>query len=194
MNKENGYSVLLVSASEKFNESLSSLMPRETYDPILNIESVSAARRLVKERDFDIIIINAPLKDETGINFAIDITETTTSGVLLLVKTEFFDEISDKVQPYGVCTVSKPVTKPIMTQYLKILCSTRERLFKLEKKQHTFEEKIEEIKLVNRAKLLLMENMLMSEEDAHKFIEKNAMNHRKSRREIAEELIKKYAD
>lgn len=193
MRKESGYSVLIVSSSDKFNESLSSVMPKEDYDPIITANSVNEARRLINQREFDLVLVNSPLTDESGVSFSADVAESSSSGVLLLVKGEYFDAVTDKVQDYGVLTVAKPVTKQIMYQSLKMLCSTRERLFRFDIKQQTFEEKLAEIKLVNRAKLLLMEKTSVGEEQAHRFIEKTAMNTRKHRREIAEEIIKKYA-
>lgn len=192
MRKESSYSVLLISASEKMNASLTSFMAREDYDPVVTTESVSQARRLMSQREFDIVIINTPLKDEIGINFAVELTENSSCGIMLMVKSEMFDEINYKVQDCGVFTVPKPVNASIMSYSLKMLSSTRERLLRMEQKQKTFEEKIQEIKLVNRAKILLVENLHLTEEEAHKFIEKGAMNERKSKVIIAQKIIQEY--
>ena len=192
MRRENSYSVLLVSSNEKMNASLTSFMAREEYSPVEVSTSVSSARRLIDQRDFDIVIINTPLKDEVGINFAIELTDNSSCGVLLMVNSELFDEVNYKVQDLGVFTVSKPVNSTIMSQTLKMLCSMRERLLRMEQKQKSFEEKMEEIKLVNRAKLLLVENLHLTEEQAHKFIEKNAMNERKSKVFVAGKIIEEY--
>lgn len=193
MQSEKTYSVLLVSTGEKLNASLTSFMPREEYSPVEICESVSAARRLFGQRDFDIVIINAPLKDEPGVNFAVDIATDSASGVMLLVSSDYWEEICDRVQDYGVFTVPKPVTTQVVRHSLKMLCSTRERLVRMEKREKSFEEKIREIKDVNRAKLLLMEHESMTEEEAHKFIEKTAMNKRASRDTVAQAVIAKYA-
>ena len=61
----------------------------------------------------------------------------------------------------------------------------------MEQKQKTFEEKLEEIKIVNRAKIILVENLHLTEEEAHKFIEKSAMNERKSKVFIAKKIIER---
>ena len=53
-------------------------------------------------------------------------------------------------------------------------------------------EKMEEIRLINRAKMLLMQNLSMTEENAHKYIEKEAMNRCVKKILIAEEVIKSY--
>ena len=192
MRKESAYSVLLVSASEKLNASLTSFMSRENYSPVETADSVAQARRMLTLREFDIVIINTPLKDEIGINFAIDITQDSSCGVMLMVKSELFDEINCKVQDCGVFTVAKPVNASVMNYALKMLCSTRERLLRMEQKQKSFEEKIVEIKLVNRAKLILVQNLHLTEEQAHKFIEKTAMNERRSKVSVAKKIIDEY--
>ena len=51
---------------------------------------------------------------------------------------------------------------------------------------------MEEIRLINRAKMLLMQNLSMTEENAHKYIEKEAMNRCVKKILIAEEVIKSY--
>ncbi len=192
MQRENAYSVLLVSANDKFNQSLTSFMSKEEYDPVIISSSVSSARRQFRERDFDIVIINTPLKDEHGVDLAIDIADDSSCGVMLLVKNEIFDIVCDKVQDRGVFTLPRPVTVQMMTHALKMLGSTRARLLRREQKQKSFEERINEIKSVNRAKLLLIEKEKLTEEEAHRFIEKSAMNDRVSKADIAAMIIKKY--
>lgn len=192
MQKESSYSVLLISASEKMNASLTSFMAREDYGPIVTTESVSQARRIMSQREFDIVIINTPLKDELGINFAVEITEGSSCGVMLMVKSEMFDEINYKVQDCGVFTIPKPVNTSMMSYALKMLSSTRERLLRMEQKQKSFEEKLREIKIVNRAKILLVENLHLTEEEAHKFIERRAMDERRNKVLIASKIIEEY--
>ena len=48
---------------------------------------------------------------------------------------------------------------------------------------------VEEIRLMNRAKLILIKMRGMTEAEAHRYIEKEAMDRRISRRELALELI-----
>ena len=49
-----------------------------------------------------------------------------------------------------------------------------------------------EIRLVNRAKWLLISELKMTESDAHRYIEKQAMDLRISKREVAENVIRTY--
>ena len=55
--KEHVYSVLIVSASNSFNDNIVKLLPGATYTPITFVKSVNEAQRNVTERVYDIIII-----------------------------------------------------------------------------------------------------------------------------------------
>lgn len=184
--------MLIVAASQKFVDSMIPLLPVTDYWPVTMAHSVGEARRRIVETAFDIVLINAPLPDDFGMHLAIDICTNSNAGVLLLVKNDYFNDIYAKVVSYGVITLSRPTNVQMVAQNLRILCATRERLRQLEAKQATVEEKIEEIRLVNRAKWLLIECLSMTEAEAHRYIEKQAMDLRCSKREIAENIIKTY--
>lgn len=113
-------------------------------------------------------------------------------GVLLLVRNDQFDDIYARVVSYGVLTLAKPTGMQMVAQNLRVLCATRERMRQMEAKQATVEERIEEIRLVNRAKWLLIECLGMTEPEAHRYIEKQSMDQRISKREVAESVIRTY--
>ena len=64
---------------------------------------------------------------------------------------------------------------------------------KSEKKALSIEEKMEEIRIVNRVKWLLIIELKMDEQGAHRYIEKQAMDRCISKRIVVEEIIKTYA-
>ena len=189
--QERVYSVLLVSASETFNESLLSLLRDCGCHPTQVVSNISAAKRETAERTYDFVIVNAPLPDDMGVRFSIDICSSTTGVVLLLVRNELYEEIREKVTAHGVFTLAKPISKPIMHTALGWMASVRERMRKAEKRTLSIEEKMAEIRLVNRAKWVLIEQEHMSEADAHRFIEKQAMDKCVPRRVIAEAILQK---
>ena len=186
---ERTYSVLAVSAAEKFNALLRSLLPEESYSPVRVVGDVASAQRCLLERSFDIVLINTPLPDDFGTRLALDVSERSGAGVLLLVKAEHFPDLSARLTPYGILTVSKPTSPVLVTQALALLCGTRERLRRMEQKTASFEEKMAEIRLVNRAKCLLIERRAMTEQEAHRYIEKQAMDRCVSRKVIAEQIL-----
>ena len=190
--QERTYRVLIVSASDSITNSIMPLLPMTDYWPVISVRSVSEARRKTVDCEFDIVLINAPLPDAVGMRLAIDICRNSGAGVLLLVKNDLFEEVYAKVVSYGVITLAKPTNMQMVSQNLRILCATRERMRQMEAKQATVEEKIEEIRLVNRAKWLLIESLHMTEPEAHRYIEKQSMDLRISKREVAENAIRTY--
>ncbi|MDO5153011.1 MAG: ANTAR domain-containing protein [Eubacteriales bacterium] len=187
------YSVLVVSAAQKFNDILAQMLPGSDYYPVTFVGNVAAARRELIDRAYDFVIVNAPLPDDSGIRLAIDAEDKSGTVVLLLVRSELYEQTSEKVTPQGVFTLAKPTPAQVLQQGLRWMASARERLRRLEKKATTVEEKMEEIRLVNRAKWILIEQLKMTETDAHHHIEKQAMDRCVSRREIALGIIKTYS-
>lgn len=190
--KERVYSVLVISAKENFNASLQSLLPESKYAPVQMVSSVSLAKRVLLERSFDFVFINTPLPDDFGTRFAIEISGNKGTVILLLVRNEVYEEVCDIVTEYGILTLPKPASKQMVAHTLNFMAGIRERLRKLEKKSLSMEEKMKEIRLINRAKWVLIDELKMSEADAHRYIEKQAMDRCVSRREIAEEIISTY--
>ena len=189
---EHIYSLLVVSASDKFNESLRRLLPENRYSPVIAAADVSGARRRLLEERYDLVIINTPLPDDFGTRLALDVCASSGTGVLLLVGAEHYPDVNARVSPYGVLVLSKPTSAQLLSQSLLLLCGTRERLRRMEQKTASIEEKMEEIRLVNRAKWLLIEQLKMTEQDAHRYIEKQAMDRCVTKRVIAEQILSTY--
>ena len=190
---EQTYRVLLVSASQKMNDALLPLLGDCRCELAALASDSASARRNLLENTFDVVLINTPLPDEFGTRLALDICAESNSGVMLLVKSEHYADLNARVSPLGVLTVSKPTSVQVITQSLTLLCATRERLRRMEQKTASIEEKMEEIRLVNRAKWVLIEHMKMTEPDAHRYIQKTAMDRGLSRRLVAENIIRMYS-
>lgn len=190
--KNDTYSVLLISASEKFNTAALSLLPTTDYWPVTIVGSISEARRMMVDTAFDLILVNAPLPDDIGIEFVMEACAESDAGVLLLIKNELYEDVYYKVVSAGVITLSKPTNLQMVAQTLRVLCAVRERLRGMRRHQATVEEKIEELRLLNRAKWLLIECLHMTEADAHRYITHQAMEQRTSKMEIAESIIRTY--
>lgn len=190
--KEYVYSVLIVSSSENFNTSFTTLLPQKDYSPIDIVQSINHARRKISERPYDLVIINTPLPDDFGRKFAIDICNNKNTVAVLFVKSDIYDETFAKVLEHGVLTLRKPTSASIINQALDWMRAISRRLGSLEKKTLTLEEKMSEIRIVNRAKWSLIESCKMTEADAHRYIEKQAMDRCVSKREIAESILQTY--
>lgn len=191
--QERVYSVLIVSASERFRDSLCSLLPEAGYAPVITVTSVGAAERVRSERDFDFVFINSPLPDDAGIRFAVDCCRTGGTVAVLFAAAALYDQVRAKVTERGVFVLPRPIPRDAILRGLNWMTAARERLRSYEKKAQPIEEKMEEIRLVNRAKWLLITELKMSEDDAHHYITRRAMDQCVPKRAVAEEIIKLYS-
>jgi len=185
------FRILLVSSSKNFSLGISNALMYESYE-IEMIDSIAKAKRKVLDKDFDIIIINSPVIDDFGLDFAIEEAITNVSGILMFVKPEVEYEIYYKTYQYGILTLTKPSTKSILLQSLRLLCSTIAKREQIYNKPKNINERLEEIKIINTAKLLLIEHMKLTEDEAHKYLEKKAMDFRQSKIKIAKNIIDEY--
>lgn len=190
--KERIYSVLLVSSAPKITAALQGMLPSSHYEPVTVATSASAARKMLIENEYDIIVVNSPLSDEFGTRFTLEVREHKSSEVLLITSADQYDETFNRVMENGIVVVSRPMSAPMFKQSLRTLCTMCERMRSMQKKQTSIEEKMAEIRVVNHAKWLLIEYLSMSESDAQHYIEKQAMNSRISKKKLAEEIIKAY--
>ncbi|HBL84452.1 MAG: hypothetical protein A2Y17_10015 [Clostridiales bacterium GWF2_38_85] len=185
--------ILIVSGSEKSSDSISALIEPFRFEKITTAKNSSEARRIMSTFDFDIILINTPLSDEFGHELAIDITQKANSaGVIMIVKNELVDELSEKLNKYGVFLLGKPISRQMFSQTIYLTIAMLAKMYIVKNETEMLRTKIDEIKIIDRAKLILMQYIKMSEKQAHRYIEKQAMDLRLTKREAAENILKTY--
>jgi len=185
------YRALIVSRSEKFIKEIGSLLSLEQFEKSA-ADSASKARRMLLEQSYDFVIINAPLSDEFGSRLSMDVSISPGTIAVLFAMSDVYEEIVHKTAPHGVFIIKKPASASVVSQSLSLLISARERLRTVEKKAGKAQSKIEEIRVVNKAKWFLIDNEDMSENDAHKYIEKAAMDAGISKKQAAQMIIERY--
>lgn len=185
-------SALIVSSSKQAADYLRGILEGLRFHPIAEVVSIAEAKRRELETPFDLCLINTPLPDDFGIEFAEELCENSAVGVVLFVKAELAEQVSYKVEDYGVLTFPRPGTRQSIQSAVKLAAATHNRLAAFERRAVKLEAKMKEIRLINRAKWLLIDRYNMSEEEAHKYIEKTAMDNCATRGEIAEIIIRTY--
>ena len=185
------YRVLVAGGNEKLCELLSEILPKNEYAFLPPAKTAGEVRRLTMDRSVDLVILNAPLKDEFGIQLAQDLAENNM-GVLLLTGSDVSEQVSYRVEQSGVITLAKPTTRQSLYIALRALTALRSKLLQMEQKTKALQQKVADIHTVNHAKWLLIQHDNMTENEAHRFIEKQAMDMRLSRREVAESIIRTY--
>lgn len=182
-------STLIITSGDKGKELLQRVLTEMGFDQLSVCTGGSESRRLFTDGDWDVIVINAPLTDENGHDLATHAVAQTSAGVVLLVRAEIADEVAERVEDAGVLVVSKPLNRQLLHSALKMALAARRRLTGLAQQNNLLQKKIEDIRLVDRAKCALIQYRQLTEPQAHKYIEQEAMDSRKSRRVVAEEIL-----
>ena len=182
------HSVLVVSRDSKIISQISAFLVPPLFE-LTTTSDFNEARRLATERSFNIIIADSG--DGYDTDFAINLADSY-STILLLVPNEHFDEISYRVEGYAILTFTKPFEPFYLYNMMKIAIAVQYKVQVISSQTTKLKVKMEEIKQVNRAKMLLMQNMNMSEQEAHRYIEKEAMDRGMKKTAISEEIIKTY--
>lgn len=184
--------VLIVSSTSKGTEFLTELLRSDAFSSITAVRSGAEARRLLIDDSFDLVVINAPLGDEFGSELALSLAGSSTSGILLVVRAELADQVSAKVEDYGVFVVAKPMNRQLFYQAVKLVTASRRRLLGLRRENSQLQKRIEEIRIIDRAKCALIQYLGMTEAQAHRYIEKQAMDMRMTKGQVAENILKTY--
>ena len=184
--------VLIVSSLDNGINEISTILKSVNFRKISVVKTCGEARRIGQECPYDLYIINSPVNTQTGEDLAKELVTNSESQVIITVKNDAYDYITSKVVDLGIITLSKPFTKSNLLQVLNLSKAMYARLSKVSKQNSKLSQKLDDIKIVNRAKCVLISYLNMSETEAHKYIEKHAMDTRLSKREIALNILKTY--
>lgn len=138
---------------------------------------------------FDYIFVSVPLENENGLSLLTELRKRTEAHLFAIVREEAADAALKKLSPIGAYIITKPVYKGALMQAIRF-CETnagsevvfRRRIAELEKQN-------EQDRALSRAKLIVMSKEQLSETEAHRRIQKLAMDLRVSQFEIAEDII-----
>lgn len=122
-----------------------------------------------------------------GASAAVDAAERSSAAILLLT--------DDAALPRRCIRAGVMTAHPDeLAAVLPSLLATAERLRTLRDKTSSLQQRLDDSRIVARAKLLLISRLGMSEGDAHRYIEKTAMDSCLPRRDVAEGIIRTYEE
>ena len=186
------HSMLIVSGSDQFTAFVKNAMPPGRFMPVEYRKNAAAARRSILERYYDMVVINMPLPDEFGTELAMDTAENSNIGVLAVVPQGNYEDIQDRTADLGIVVISKPFSGGQMKRVLRFLMAVQHRMHCLEQKAEAARQRAEELQIIDKAKFLLLEKEHMTENEAHRYIGKQAMDSGVSRLRIAERILEEY--
>lgn len=146
--------------------------------------------KLVREGDYGLLIIVSDIKNETALKAAKLASIHPTASIMHIAdETDFSSdeekEARVKLLDIGAILLVKPLSKNSFLVAVNSADMAHIRLCKLRKK-------VEEEKVLARSKLILMRTLSLSEDEAHKYIEKEAMNSGQKKIDVAYEILRTY--
>lgn len=185
---------LLVSSSEAQAQRISALLTRARIVPF---DHAGSARQALEQFDaggIDGVLIAEPIAGSSGRELALQLKKRHCMAVLLLAAPEHTDTDAALLEQSGVLVLPNDAPESLIVQTIRLLTAVRIQLEQMQHKTEKLEAKVADIRIINRAKLLLVQHLQMTETEAHKYIEKQAMDTSMCRRTIAENIIRTYED
>jgi AmiR/NasT family two-component response regulator len=183
--------ILIAGKTEEICDSIAQLLLELDCDNISTFTS-GAIIRGVDISKFDSVIISTPLSDEFGLDLVADISKDAKNGIVVLAKREIADEVQKKIRFTGAFVLPRPFNKALLIQTIKLTEIAHIGMAKLEEENRQLTQQLSDMKIVNRAKSMLMQYLNLTEDQAHRHIQKQAMDLRKTQRAVAEDILKTY--
>jgi response regulator NasT len=137
----------------------------------------------------DIVILDVAMPKKDGITAATEIRQKLKIPVMLLTASAD-PEIVGRAKQAGIAAfLLKPFREQDLWPAIEMACAHNEELEELKEQVDDLKETLENRKVVEKAKGILMKNHGLSEPEAFRKMQKLAMDKRKSLRQIAEAIL-----
>src|SRR3954447_12081566 len=165
------------------------MLAEEGYDVVAQAGDGQTAVELVMEHRPDLVVMDVKMPKLDGIAAASQIAAARIAPVVML--TAFSQrELVDRAREAGAMAyLVKPFTRSDLVPAIEIAVSRFGELGALEQEVADLGEQLAARKAVDRAKGVLQEELGITEPEAFRWIQKTAMDLRRSMREVAEGVV-----
>lgn len=176
---------VLVLGNENF---LRVLKDTKNYNYTLSTSRNDALDKLRNSSYRYLIVLYTGLVHEI-LMFAKNCSLSRNMSVLVVCKQDIYDQVQYQCASSGIIVMSYPIKKQLLYQAMMMMESVQSRIDQYESKISRLEKKYLELKMIDHCKLVLISNYHWSEEKAHHYIEKMAMDQAKTKFQVAKELL-----
>jgi two-component system, response regulator PdtaR len=168
---------------------LRELLEEEGYEVVGETGRGDEAVELVRRLEPDLAILDIKMPGLDGLSAASRITSERLAAVLILTAFSQRDLVEQARDAGALAYLVKPFQKSDLIPAIELALGRHRELLSLEKGVGDLTERLEERKAVDRAKGRLMDAHQMSEQDAWRFLQQQAMANRVKVGEIARRVI-----
>lgn len=139
----------------------------------------------------DLLIAVMPLSDGTGVEGIIDVAQRHPQLMtILLVRQEAYEQVSYQCRNQQVFVIAMPFKRQVLAEAASFMLRLRAVMDDKDKELAHLRKNLSEIRVITRAKLYLIQTRGMTEEEAHYYLEKEAMDRSLTKKEVAEEILR----
>lgn len=160
---------------------------------LVTADGLDEAERKLAQLDPALVVWQCDAPGLPALRQCVRLAESSEEVFLLLVRPGTYEAVWQFVQAAGICVMSWPAPQEVFRQTLRNLLLLKKSLRAMQEKTDQLQSQLQDMKRIQKAKSLLMNQLGMSEADAHRWIEKAAMDRCVKKREIAETIIRMYA-
>lgn len=170
---------------------LKELFPPFLYDTVVLAKTAVEGRQLLREKTFDLVLIQSPLCDEHGVSLAKELSGVFNKYIMLLVPPSGLDQASWQTKDLPVFVLPSSTPLSSLVQAIDFLEKAALRQMKLEEALLKEKKRFAQEKTVSYCKIKLMETCAWSEQKAHDFILKTAMDHSLTKGAAAKSILRR---
>ncbi len=165
------------------------MLTEEGYQVVGQAGDGEQAVALATEHRPDLVVLDVKMPKLDGISAAEQITEARIAPVVMLTAFSQRELVDRASQAGAMAYVVKPFSKADLIPAIEIAIARFAQIRAVEAEVADISERLESRKSVDRAKALLQTGLGLSEPEAFRWIQKTAMDLRKSMREVADGVI-----
>src|SRR5687767_9598665 len=165
------------------------MLEEEGYTVVAEVGDGQQAVDRAAELRPDLVILDIQMPVLDGLSAAEQIAGARIAPVIVLTAFSQRDLVERARDAGAMAYLVKPFTKNDLVPAVEMAMSRFAELQQLEAEVSDLTDRLETRKLVDRAKGVLQEQLSLSEPDAFRWIQKTAMDLRRSMREVAEGVI-----
>jgi AmiR/NasT family two-component response regulator len=168
---------------------LKETLEEEGYEVVGETGRGDKAVDLVREHRPDLAILDIKMPGMDGLEAARIINKERLCGVLVLTAFSQREVIEEARDAGALAYLVKPFQKNDLVPAIEVAIARFNEMRALNGEIEMLGEQLETRKLLDRAKGVLMDKYGMIESDAFGFIQRSAMNHRMTMKDVADQIV-----
>ena len=168
---------------------LKEILEEEEYEVVGETGRGDHAIELVRKLEPDLAILDIKMPGMDGLSAARHIAGERLAAVLILTAFSQRDLVEQARDAGALAYLVKPFQKSDLLPAIEVALGRHSELMSLERELSDLAERLEARKLIDRAKGRLMDEHSMSEQQAWRFLQTNAMDRRTKVHQVAQLVI-----